>query len=504
MNKFMSATSIAAALIFPTTAFAQQSGNAEADASSAGEIIVTAQRRSEALQNVPISISVADGARLEANGVRDVRDLNTVVPGLNFVVVGPYANPMIRGVGTTQLGVESNVALYVDGIYSPNQNGNAMALPNVETVQVLKGPQGTLFGRNATGGAILITTSDPTFDVNGKVRLSYGRFNEFDARGLISAPIVQDVLAANFTAAFTRDDGYVFNTFLNKHEEPARSVSLRGKLLLQATPDLKFILTGSYTDRKPTGITQRPFNGRTSLSTTPGINIPTDYWTVSQDRSTDTTIKTYGVSLRAEYDASFGTIRASSSWGRVKLRQFSDADFTSVVTPALRILRSGPEYSHELVLTTPSTKPLSVTAGLFAMGTSGVTDVGVGPATIINSYGRTRAYSAFAELNWRLTDSLKLIAGLRFGNEKKYYESFVGAKPKGSLKSNTWTPRVSLIQSVGNNSNIYASYSRGFASGNFNQSNGVAVDPEYVDAFEVGYKTAQRHINFNVSGFYYK
>jgi iron complex outermembrane recepter protein len=156
-----------------------------------GDIVVTAQRREELLHQVPISITALNADALDKAGVNNLQDLERVTPGLQLPLYGGFLRPSIRGIssGLSTLNDSSNVAVYVDGVYQPIQNGAIVDLPDVDTVQVLKGPQGTLYGQNATGGAIIIDTVRPRFETAGEFALSYGNYNEIMGRGLLTAPV---------------------------------------------------------------------------------------------------------------------------------------------------------------------------------------------------------------------------------------------------------------------------------------------------------------------------
>jgi len=153
------------------------------------EILVTAQRRLESSQNVPISIEVVKAERLEAVGVQALPDLNVVTPGLQFQRAGATTSPFLRGVGaqTSTAGSESAVALFVDGVYIAAQGASLMSLSNVESVEIDKGPQGTLFGRNATGGVIQITTKTPSHDSRADIMLGYGNYDTADVTAYATA-----------------------------------------------------------------------------------------------------------------------------------------------------------------------------------------------------------------------------------------------------------------------------------------------------------------------------
>jgi iron complex outermembrane receptor protein len=153
---------------------------ADNDAGTIEEIVVTAQRRAEPIQYVPFSVVAQTGADLERAGIVDIRDLGDVVPGLVFITQGPFAQPEIRGVQSTiaQAGADSPIAMYIDGVYQLNQPANVFDLADISQVEVLKGPQGTLFGRNATGGAISIHTIQPSYETKGNVTVDYGYYGD--------------------------------------------------------------------------------------------------------------------------------------------------------------------------------------------------------------------------------------------------------------------------------------------------------------------------------------
>ena len=161
-----------------TAAAQQQAATASQSSTSLEEIIVTAQKRSERLQDVPVTITALSADYLQKNGVERMSELPTAVPGLIWSNQGAWIEPNIRGVYTNvaAIGSGSPIAIYLDGIYQPSQSGTIFNLPDVRDVEVLKGPQGTLFGRNATGGAIAIYTRDPSFTPTGDINVSAGAY----------------------------------------------------------------------------------------------------------------------------------------------------------------------------------------------------------------------------------------------------------------------------------------------------------------------------------------
>ena len=214
---------------------------------SMDEIVVTAQRRSESLQDVPMSITALTGAQLESAGAITTQDLQLVTPGLNWARGTSVSQPNIRDIGTTDAaaGDEANVATYIDGVYQPWESSTLMQLSNVERVEVLKGPQGTLYGRNATGGAINIITAQPSLgDWTGSAELTGGRFDYQKETGYLSGPIIKDELAFGLAATNFKDDGYVNDVYLHRTIGADEGTNVRAKLLLKPTEGVEFQLNG--------------------------------------------------------------------------------------------------------------------------------------------------------------------------------------------------------------------------------------------------------------------
>jgi iron complex outermembrane receptor protein len=207
------------------------------------EIVVTAQRREERMVNVPISVTAISNDRLLSSGVTDMSNLPSIVPGMHVDESGAFFQPSIRGVGTaiSGAGASANVATYLDGIYKPNALANLFNFIDVDSIQVLKGPQGTLFGRNATGGAILVTTKAPTFAPQLEAKVSYGSFNTVTAATFASMGF-NDVLAGSIAAGYNYSKGWVLNTVTNESANRSEGYTVRAKLLYNPTDAWNFQL----------------------------------------------------------------------------------------------------------------------------------------------------------------------------------------------------------------------------------------------------------------------
>src|SRR6476620_8479682 len=193
----------------------QQAGGLE-------DIVVTATRREERLQDVPVTVTAITAQSLAVADVATVRDLTQVIPGFVGSRNAGVFQPVIRGVGSTGIstGDEPNVATYIDGVYQPETGANWIDLVEVERVEVLRGPQGTVFGRNATGGLINIITPDPSFDTRGRVSARYGRLRndagQADVRAYVTGGL-NETVAADFAGLYRNTDGYIVDLFRGGH-----------------------------------------------------------------------------------------------------------------------------------------------------------------------------------------------------------------------------------------------------------------------------------------------
>ncbi|RYE78137.1 MAG: hypothetical protein EOO80_09225 [Oxalobacteraceae bacterium] len=292
----------------PPAAGEAQSTETNAEARDDGEIVVTAQRRSERLTDVPISVTAISGEAMSAAGVAITTDLDRVTPGLTFTTTASHAQPNIRGVGSalTGPGADNNVAIYIDGVYQAAQSTLFMDFNNIQQIEVLKGPQGTLFGRNATGGAITIKTLDPGFDFDVRAGVSYGRFNDLKLTGYVNMPI-SDRLAINVAGLYRNMDGYITNIFNGKKIPGPNNVAFTGKLLFQPTENFRMILSGSYMDREDQkNEAFAPYGKTSAYFANPSFVVPGPYQT-NQDLQPRYLIKSRSASLRTRVQSRANT-----------------------------------------------------------------------------------------------------------------------------------------------------------------------------------------------------
>lgn len=482
---------------------------------NAGEIVVTAQRRSERLVDVPIAVTAISGAKLEESGVTSTAQLGQVVPGLRLDLSGAFFQPTVRGVGsaTAGVGLSSNVATYIDGVYRPSPFSTNFELADIESIQVLKGPQGTLFGRNATGGAILVVTEDPRFTPNAHGTLSYGRYNTF--RGTVAASTgLTDKIALGLSAVYTRSNGYVKDINTGRNAGDYERYLLRGKLLFKPTEDISFLLTGERFDSRDNNvIAYTAFDSRTFAR--PYVVVPTDRGQFASDFEPRYRVKRNAVSLRSIFGLGGLTLTSITAYSDDKVPE-QNIDFDATALPGLRVNVPFTEktFTQEVTLASASHQRLTWLAGLYYFRDKGIQphyDVSIGGAPSFNLFKvgvTTNAYAAFADATFAATDRLFLTLGGRYSTEKQdaFFQVFPPSpSTKRSEKFKGFTPRAVIRYEFAPRSNIYFSYNKGFKAGGFAPTT-FDLTPfknEKINAYEVGLKTARRWFTLETSAFYY-
>ncbi|MDB5713952.1 MAG: TonB-dependent receptor [Sphingomonadales bacterium] len=503
------ASSPAAAQTAPTPA----QGAAVESTPDSSDIVVTAQRRSERLTDVPVSVTALTAETIVNSGVTDTYSLQQITPGLRMERLGGYTQPSIRGVtaGSTNPGSEANVAIYVDGIYQPNQAANTIDLPDVARVEVSKGPQGTLFGRNATGGAIQIFTREPEYKPSVDMQVGYGSYNDLAVKAFVTAPLIADKLAFSVSGSYEDMDGWNHDLLNGGHVGDIKSRLIRGKLLFEPTDNVKFVLGGQYSRRSDDSLfAYSALNGNTIGPKT--AVVPYD---VAVNTKPLTNTESYNISLRGSVNTQVGTISSLTAFAKTQLDIAADGDASPAQIISFTIDSPDKNFTQELNFASEKFGRFSFIAGLFYYRDDSSYDplIGFFPAPFINYANvTTRAYAAYTEGTFQITDKLTAIAGIRYSHEKRTVQyvggdaaTFVGTALH-EKSYNAATPRLSLRYEFEPRTDIYATYSKGFKSGVYDL-NGTAttpVNPEKIDAYEVGFKTSRGLFDLNLAGYYYK
>ena len=345
------------AALFPTTAFAQDEAPADDTATTAGEpqssdIMVTARRRSESAQDIPLAVSVLDAKQLDETGAFNVNRLQQLAPTLQFYSSNPRNTAVnIRGLGVpfglTSDGFEQGVGIYVDDVYYSRVASATFDFLDVAQIEVLRGPQGTLYGKNTTAGAINITTNQPSFDFEGRAEVSLGNYNFQQARLAVSGPLSEKI-AARIAFSGTSRNGTIRNVATGQNIQSLDNIGLRGQLLWEATDTLTVKLVGDYNKQDAvccgsvfvgTGTTQRPLNRQfaalaAAQNYAPPSTNPFDRLT-DLDSNLNAGNVIAGAALKITWDVGPGTFTSVSAWRYWDWKPENDRDFTGLSIVAL-------------------------------------------------------------------------------------------------------------------------------------------------------------------------
>jgi iron complex outermembrane receptor protein len=509
--RFMSgASALAAGALLAGPAFAQQ---APPQSATVTEVVVTAQRREERNVEVPVSIVSNSAEQLEAANITSMLNLGNVVPGLLMARVGAPSAPAIRGVSTkvTSPGQDPNVSTYLDGFYQANAIALNRTLLDVSNVEVLRGPQGTLFGRNSTGGAILITTRRPSY-TPVFTAMAAREQNMGQKYVLYASTGLTDHVAVSLSASYTRTDGWLHNVYPGKpfSTAPQRSNYIRARALFE--PTTKISIDVSYEQGFMQDGTATTFS-YTAHPITPGVfpllhTDPTETSLGTQNTVKDNWMAGY---LTMSWDLDWAVLKSLSQMRRDRSPWSFDLDGSPQQFVQISALAPERMQTQEVNLTSKSEGPLQWIVGAFYLHDNS--------AFIVYSsnlaYGNeTTAWAGYADGTLRLMDKLFLTAGVRYSQERKHclvaltggaygpFSSCLGGDP--IHRENATTPRVNLRYQIQPNTSVYVSFSKGFKSGGFNDATAaVPYSPEKIKDWEAGFKTTQGRYSIELSAFHY-
>lgn len=496
------------------------------------EIVVTAQRREESLQKVPVAVTAITGDSLGQRGLNGVEDLSSAVPGL-FIAVSSATQPFLRGIGnaSTTIGNESSTAVYVDGVYYSRLPVGMFALANIERVEVLKGPQGTLFGRNSSAGVIQLVTKNPT-ETSIKGGASYGRRDFFDGNLYVSARF-SDRLAADVSVAGQKfTDGYGHNDVLNLRAGYVDYLVARTKWVFDATDTTRISLSGFYAYSKldSQGNTFPGFVAGYISNPRAPLFPMANYYDNRNGTPQYNTSKSRGVTLKLEQELGVAKITSTTAYIKTVTDQVSDSDYTERDDQI--VLYGGPvkQFTQELQLSSLSGGPLQWQVGAFYFRTRSEYDertffyspAGT-QAGVLGTEGffapahqLAKSYAFYGQATYEIIPRVKITGGLRYTMDRNSADGILirgngnvlRDPPAGKDKFNKVTFRTALDFQVTDDALLYASFSRGFKSAVFNllTYNPVPNKAEVLDAYEAGFKTTlfDRRIRLNGAVYHYK
>lgn len=501
------------------------------------EIVVTAQKRSQNVQDTPLSVTALAGTSLAAKSITTVQELNRIDPALQIGHASGVVTTFIRGVGNpvTTAGNEASVPVYIDDVYFVRASYPFFSLGSVERVEVLKGPQGTLFGRNASGGVISIYTRDPSDvdpEMSGKV--GYGNYDTVSAQLYVNQPVAEGI-AANLAVDVNRQDdgwGRDINTGLDTYRE--HHVSLRGKLLLDVAEGTTIKLIGYYQKSyNEQGAYNRAFPGtragypdglHNGFPMIPGQPSAANPQPILGFYDTNTNFnlydrsRGYGGSVRLDQELGFANFVSITALRRNKELYYSEGDYSPVDQLRYQLHTLDRQFSQEFQLKSNARSKVSWVLGAFylnALQGYNPTDInGLGPKLVgvdnVALLGRQRikSYAGFGQITYPISPDTNVTGGLRYTVDKlaglgrvttTLSAGVVGPDPvdlpptvfTASKTFKKWTYKASIDHHFGRDVMMYASYSRGYKAGTFNTLplDSAPLEPEVVDAYEIGLKT---------------
>ncbi|CAD7338279.1 TonB-dependent receptor [Sphingomonadales bacterium 56] len=568
----LAAGQIPAAIASETTAPADSAIPADAaDADSGAGIVVTAQRREERLQDVPVAVTAFDKDLFSVGGLgRSANEVLNYVPNAS-AGTQQHGRPRwwIRGVGAgqQQLDLANPVGFYLDDVYISNSSATGLPLFDLERVEVLRGPQGTLWGKNTTGGAINVISKRPS--LNGQddsyVKLEYGSYDNKIGEGGLGTTLVDDKLAARVSFRFDDRGGRFDNLYTGDKSNEIKDNVLRGQLLAKPTDNLQALLSVHYRDYDTNGTYWTTASYLPSGVVRNGYAPSTDINDISTNAPEYSRNKQFGGSLHVDWDLGPAALTWIAGYERFKTRGAGDTDYTP-----LEISRSFTEartsqWTQELRLASTGESRLSWIVGAFyfnekirsnafsatlPQSTVPAQAVVPAPAAAFSNTGynhKAESGAVFGNTTFRFTDALKLTLGGRWTRETKtldlvrrasqastvpgavtswsnhaqWWNSYtgtygaiapVGSNFVGNLKR-TWdafTYDVTPSWNIDRNNLVYAKFSHGVKSGGFNTAATLAValtavEPEKLDAYEIGYKSSwfDGLLTFNATAFHY-
>jgi iron complex outermembrane receptor protein len=519
--RILMTSAVAAASLSPVGVMAQTASQDGEQAGALSDVVVTARRRQETLQEIPASVTAISSETIERGGVRNIEDVARLTPGLTFVSLGSnFALPVIRGL-STNVG-ESNVGFFIDGVYQGSRSGMDRQLSDVERIEVIKGPQVALYGRNAFGGAINVITRSPTNDPSFRAAVTAGEYGRMEGSAVFSGPLVEDRLFGRIGVAHIQRDGFYTNTLTGGDLDHNQSTTLSGALLWQATDKVSFDLRASWED--------------TETGDNPGYftlnNNPVLFAGRSQILLGEVPSKTSGfavtpggferesslISLTGKWDVS-DTLQASSitSYSQLESHQRTDNDYgpadlsfqtqdtdLNAFSQEFRLDYTGQALDWLVGLYYSDQEQKSVDLDLVTTAAL----EGALPAslrsTLLRNTETSEVLALFGSVSWRFAPAWSVdVAGRYFREEKgldpfqsnPYTNVVLSPNPALSLTEEHFTPSLALSWEATDDLRFYGSVARGVKTGGFNALANVTAPERYYDAetswnYELGMKAS--------------
>ena len=565
MRRFKTRLALCAgvAAILAKPAFAQEAQTGATDATGITDIVVTAQRRAEKAQATPLAITAIGGPDLQAKGVFETADLSAVVP--NMQIISPYGraqpNISLRGISVANeynANQASPIGVYIDDAYMASRTSHGMQLYDLERVEVLRGPQGTLYGRNTTGGAVNFITKRPQLEgTSGFAEVGYGKFNRFEASGALDATLIPDKLGIRIAGNYVKSDGMVKNRFPGGHDlQSEDSLGVRVSLLAKPSEDFTIFAKFYHGKDKPWQV------GNHFIGATPtGVSPLTGYgrgnlgfYEVEANNPGKFEFDGTGGLLNLAYNTGDFTLTSITSYDSGGRKLQHDADNAPMDILQIYWNDRFKQFNQEVRVNYDAGRTKAILGGYYGLDKVDVYNQfqflfflkGIVPFAlpfpaptsgfgVDSRYRQTRESKAiFGQVEYELTDKLTASVGLRYtwdslrysrGNANiidynltPVFNTIPAPGPydpsaflERSRDFKAFTGRAGLDYKITKDVLLYASYSRGYRAGAINGGGYLSpaqidfVAPEKVNAYEIGLKSdlLDRRLRLNLAGFYY-
>ncbi|WP_449254485.1 TonB-dependent receptor [Brevundimonas naejangsanensis] len=515
----------ALAIVGASPVMAQEAPASEPQAAAVADIVVTAQRREQRLQDVPLAVSAFSMESLEDGKVESLLNLDGKVPNVVLAPVGayPFASAFyIRGLGYADVesSFEPSVGVELDGVYLSRNVGAVQDFFDIGGVTILRGPQGTLYGRNTIGGVVSVQSRRPSFDFGARAQATFGSNGRQELRAGVEGALVEDRLAGKFSFLTKTYDGYIKN--YDGRDMGAQDVtSMRGALLWTPTASFDATLIVDYTKDKGTGTAFE--NASLPSMVLPGFGEPADtdgdpfLSHVGDDIFSD--LEALGVTLNANWN--LGPVKLTSITGYRKTDTEVLSDFDGTPTPFMTVHRdeTHDQFSQELRLASNTDGLLTYVVGAYYMtqeydiatGQFGTVFGSPTAGSTIYTQQKADSWAVFGQADYEVLPGLTVTAGGRYSKEEKTFTTqplFYPNAETFEASFDDFSPKVGVSYKWSDTLMTYAQYSRGFRAGGFNGRAGsfLAVGPydsETVDSYEVGVKSDlfDRRLRLNAAVF---
>ncbi|MDP2116474.1 MAG: TonB-dependent receptor [Brevundimonas sp.] len=540
MNRYVKTALLAGAAWSALSTFAMaQSAAPQEGASSLDDVVVSARRRDELLKDVPISVSAIGEERLEQTGASDITALQQQTPNATVQVARGSNSTLIsfiRGVGQQDplWGFEPGVGLYVDDVYVARPQGAVLDIFDVQRIEVLRGPQGSLYGRNTVGGAIKYVTNRLSLEPELTLRGAYGSYNQIDLMAVGSVPLADNFRIGGAVASYQRDG---FGTNVNTGAEHYNKDVFAGRLSAEWEPRDDMSIRLSY-DRVQDDSNPRHGHRLLAGATPAGAVLPSVFDT-NAGLGDNNSVMSQGASATVQLDINDNwTFKSISAWREGDTDTVIDFDNTPAPTLDIPAYYADDQFTQEFQFLFNYDRIQGVLGFFYLNGhAEGAFDTVLGNAGIVIGTGgevKTESWAGFADINFDLTDRLHLGIGMRYTIDNKegtvFRANYLGAtrspilggaaRPPLLVRTDytnskdftQFTPRIALSYDLTDDMTAYASYSQGFKSGGFDMRGDAILtpntvngyNPETVDSYEIGLKGALDRLTFAASIFYNK